>query len=243
MLTLAAWASISLIVIAAVNVLILGGLVYLVFMVRNQFRQLQEQVQPLVGEVRTTLHTVQQTAADIGTRAEHMAARAENLTSDVAMRAEHLAATITQRADEITRDFTRRVEEIASDVSQRTEQVTAQFTDRFDHLVNGWTERFDRISDDLSAKLQNLIDVGDRLVERIAARLDTTTAVVEEAVTKPLVTLAGVRAGISKGLDVWRDLSKRAQGDGSKERAREAEARRLIEEAPPVVGRAGTAGE
>ncbi|NLC56747.1 MAG: apolipoprotein A1/A4/E family protein [Armatimonadetes bacterium] len=253
MLTLAGWASVALIVIAVVNLLLLGGLVYLVFAVRDQIRKLRQQVQPVLNEARSTvamvrqetapvldearstLHKVQQTANQITDRVDAVAARAEQLATDVTQRADYLTSTICNRTDEVTKEFTRRIEQISADVTRHSEQVTAQLTDRVDHISTGATERFDRIADDLSRTVQHMLDLGDHLVERVAARVDTTTAVVEEAVTKPLVSLAGVRAGVSKGLEIWRDLSKRAQGDGKKEAEREAEARRMIEEAPIPV--------
>lgn len=226
MLTLASWASVALITVAIVNLLLLGALVTLVFVVRSQLRKLREQAQPVIDEARSTLDMVKTVTSNMGQRVESISVNAGNLATGVTQRAERLTSDITERVEDITSDFTRSAGQITSDVTLSSEKVAATFTDRFD-----------QVSADLTQKLHRIIGLGDRLASRIAARLDTTTSVMEEAVTRPMITLAGVRAGIGKGLDVWRELSKRAGGDGKKRRREEREtaARRMMEEAPPVV--------
>lgn len=213
MLTLASWASIALIVIALVNLGILGGLVYLIFMVRRQVESVRGHALPIMDEARSTFSTVRNTATQMAQRTETMAAQAE----------------------EIARDFSTRAEQLTSDLSQRFEHVSDELTNRFDNVSSGLTE-----------SAQRLLTVSEQIAERVASRVDTATTVLEDAVTKPLISLASVRAGINKGLEVWREFGKvseeklqeKMRQDQERTKAREEEARRMIERTPPLVTQA-----
>jgi len=105
------------------------------------------------------------------------------------------------------------------------------------------TRRFDEVSRDLTQTMERILDLGEDLAERVAARVDTTTSVVEEAVARPLVTLASVRDGIHKGLEMWREYRSRAEGDGKPTvptPEQEREVRRMIEETPTIVPQSET---
>ena len=209
MTVMSTWAAVSLIVIALVNLGILGGLVYLVFMVRNQTQKKQEQAQPVSSEGPATLHTVQEVASDVSKRVE-----------TISERAEHLATDVTQRA-----------ERVAADVSQRVDNITV-----------GTTQRFDMLTQDFSSRADHMMGLSERLANRLVERVDTTTAVIEEAIARPMIGLASLRAGLTRGLEAWRGYRSRLTEVQTRE-AREAEVRRMIEETTATPAAQAEAGD
>jgi hypothetical protein len=49
----------------------------------------------------------------------------------------------------------------------------------------------------------------EETVEDVSRKVRSTTTVIEDAVTPPLINVASVLAGVSRGLQVWSELSKR----------------------------------
>ena len=158
-------------------------------------------------------------------------------------RAEATFAQSTMLIHERVEAIPARAETLANDMSRRAEQMSADFTQSAERITSGVTSRFDEVSRDLTQKMERILDLGEDLAERVVARVDTTTSVMEEAVARPLVTLASVRDGIQKGLDVWREYRSRAEGDGKPAAPtpeQEKEVRRMIEETPTIVPQAET---
>ena len=73
----------------------------------------------------------------------------------------------------------------------RVEETTVQLQQRVDHVLEKTTA----------------------LVDQISERVDTTTAIAEEAVTEPLIGAASIMAGISRGFRVYTERSSE-KGDG-----------------------------
>jgi hypothetical protein len=73
----------------------------------------------------------------------------------------------------------------------RVEEATAQLQQRVDHVLERTTE----------------------LVDKVSERVDTTTAIAEEAVTEPLIGAASLMAGINRGLRTYSDRAT-MKGDG-----------------------------
>jgi hypothetical protein len=57
------------------------------------------------------------------------------------------------------------------------------------------------------------LDKATELVEQVSERVDTTTAIAEEAVTEPLIGAASLMAGINRGLRAYAERSHE-KGDG-----------------------------
>jgi len=73
----------------------------------------------------------------------------------------------------------------------RVEETTVLLQQRVDHVLEKTTE----------------------LVDQISERVDTTTAIAEEAVTEPLIGAASIMAGLSRGFRVYTERSSE-KGDG-----------------------------
>ena len=75
-------------------------------------------------------------------------------------------------------------------------------------------ERADKVSGEVARRAEHIAQLSDQVAERVAQRVDTTSAIVQEAVASPVINLASVRAGFGKGLAVWQELSKAKGGNG-----------------------------
>ncbi|MDH7569350.1 MAG: DUF948 domain-containing protein [Armatimonadota bacterium] len=77
-------------------------------------------------------------------------------------------------------------------------------------------DRAEKVSGEVVAKAQHIADLSERVAERVAQRVDTTSAIVQEAVCSPAIHLASLRAGVGKGLEVWQELSKTKERNNGK---------------------------
>ena len=81
-----------------------------------------------------------------------------------------------------------------------------QGLEKADPLLNKATETLARVEEttgQLQQRLDLVLDKTTRLVEQVSDRVDTTTAIAEEAVTEPLIGAASLMAGIHRGLRVY----------------------------------------
>lgn len=76
------------------------------------------------------------------------------------------------------------------------------------------SERAEKVSGEVAGKAQHIAELSEQVAERVAQRVDTTSSIVQEAVSGPMINLASVRAGVGKGLEVWQELSKAKGGNG-----------------------------
>ncbi len=65
--------------------------------------------------------------------------------------------------------------------------------------------RVEKIAGEVEGRAQRVLEQTSSLVDSLARRVDTTTAVAEEAISQPLIGAASVVAGIHRGLEVYRE--------------------------------------
>ena len=65
----------------------------------------------------------------------------------------------------------------------------------------------------MQQRVDRILDRTTLLVEQVSERVDTTTAIAEEAVTEPLIGAASLLAGINRGLRTYAEQSTE-RGDG-----------------------------
>jgi hypothetical protein len=65
----------------------------------------------------------------------------------------------------------------------------------------------------IQQKVDHVLAKTTHLVDNVSERLDTTTAIAEEAVTEPLISAASLMAGIQRGLRTYSERSG-MKGDG-----------------------------
>jgi F0F1-type ATP synthase membrane subunit b/b' len=83
-------------------------------------------------------------------------------------------------------------------------------------ILDRATETLGRVEEttvQLQHKVDQVLDKATELVEQVSERVDTTTAIAEEAVTEPLIGAASLMAGINRGLRVYTERSH-DKGDG-----------------------------
>jgi len=74
-----------------------------------------------------------------------------------------------------------------------------------------------RVTVSVGDKADTILTRGEALTENVSHKVETTATVVENAVTKPLINLSSLIAGVSKGVSVYSHGG--ANGHGKEERA------------------------
>lgn len=91
-------------------------------------------------------------------------------------------------------------------INKKVEEALSKATP----LLSKATETLGKV-EETTAKLQGRVDQvlekTTQLVEQVSERVDTTTAIAEEAVTEPLIGAASLMAGIQRGLRVYTERS------------------------------------
>jgi len=75
-------------------------------------------------------------------------------------------------------------------------------------LLNKATETLAKVEEtttQLQQRMDLVLEKTTRLVDQVSERVDTTTAIAEEAVTEPLIGAASLMAGIHRGLRVYNE--------------------------------------
>lgn len=78
-----------------------------------------------------------------------------------------------------------------------------------------------RVTVNVGEKADTILTRGETLTENVSHKVETTATVVENAVTKPLIGLSSLIAGVSKGVDVYTHRS--ANGNGRRTRRSESQ--------------------
>jgi uncharacterized protein YoxC len=65
--------------------------------------------------------------------------------------------------------------------------------------------RVELLTGDLQQRTETILERTAALVERVSQKVDTTTAIAEETISQPLIGAASVMAGISRGLETFRE--------------------------------------
>jgi len=76
------------------------------------------------------------------------------------------------------------------------------------------SERAEKVSSEVASKAGHIAELSEQVAERVAQRVDTTSSIVQEAISGPMINLASVRAGVGKGMEVWQELQKAKGGNG-----------------------------
>ena len=71
------------------------------------------------------------------------------------------------------------------------------------------------IAETVRVRTDEISQAVEETVEDVSHKVKKTTSVIEDAVTPPLIGVASMLAGVSRGLQVWNELSKR--GGNSRE--------------------------
>ncbi|MDO8684620.1 MAG: hypothetical protein Q7N50_14230 [Armatimonadota bacterium] len=75
-------------------------------------------------------------------------------------------------------------------------------------------EKVNGIAETVRTRTEEIAHTVEDTVEDVSGKVKSTTSMLEDAVRPPLVNVASVLAGVSKGLQVWSELSKEKGGDG-----------------------------
>lgn len=65
--------------------------------------------------------------------------------------------------------------------------------------------RVERITGEVQTRTEAVLQQTATLVEKVSRKVDTTTAIAEETISQPLIGAASVMAGISRGLQTYRE--------------------------------------
>jgi uncharacterized protein YoxC len=99
----------------------------------------------------------------------------------------HEVGEVVQRVETMVDRLGSRVEAIA-DTSERT--------------VKDLSQRVEAVVDQVSGRAEAIADTSERTVKDLSHRVQTTGHIMQETVTSPVIGVAGVIAGISRGLSV-----------------------------------------
>lgn len=198
--------NIALMVIAACNALFFLGTAVFAYLLWSEYKKLQTRTLPILSQVEGTLADVRQVTNDVAARVEVVSTRAERLASDFTTRMDTLTSDLSQRVEVVSA----RAEHLAGDFTRQMETLTTDVTQRVDGVTENLSGRVNQVSADLTERVEHALNVSELLADRIAERVDTTTSIIEQAIGRPLVGIAGLRTGILRGLEVWRDLARAA---------------------------------
>ncbi|MCA1594957.1 MAG: hypothetical protein LC772_00795 [Chloroflexi bacterium] len=76
-------------------------------------------------------------------------------------------------------------------------------------------EHVDQTLVSLKDKAESMLDVSEQAVKTVAAKVDTTSSLVEGAVARPAISLSSVMAGINRGLETWRHFQPAPKADST----------------------------
>ncbi|MDO8588872.1 MAG: hypothetical protein Q7T82_17735 [Armatimonadota bacterium] len=65
------------------------------------------------------------------------------------------------------------------------------------------------IAETVRTRTDEISQTVEETVDDVSRKVKTTTSVIEDAVRPPLIGMASMLAGVSKGLQVWTELSKK----------------------------------
>lgn len=97
---------------------------------------------------------------------------------------------------------------LAIAVTKMQQQVT-KLTNKLEPVIAKVSTTLDtvqRITTNVGEKANVILTRGETLTENLSHKVETTSDVVQETVTKPLINLSSLLAGISRGFSVWGSL-------------------------------------
>ena len=82
-----------------------------------------------------------------------------------------------------------------------------ELAEKVDPLAARATEilgRVERLTEEVQRRGEQILDQTATLVENVSRKVDTTTAIAEETISQPLIGAASLVAGISRGVQAYR---------------------------------------
>jgi hypothetical protein len=78
--------------------------------------------------------------------------------------------------------------------------------------ANELVGKLDALASTVEARMTGVLDTAERLVRDVTQKVDTTTSIAEETISQPLIGAASLMAGISRGLDAYREMTEKGEG-------------------------------
>ncbi|MBW3624531.1 MAG: hypothetical protein KY468_14085 [Armatimonadetes bacterium] len=162
-LTLSGWTQGALVVIAVVNVLLLGVLVGAVFGIMKALQKLREQVNPLIERTKPIMDRVPPIMDE--------------------------AKTVVANVNPVINE---QVKPIMGNVQEITVKVSGMVSD-------------------LSQHAHEIAETGEQTVKHLTTRVEAAGDVVTDTVSKPVISVASVIAGVSRAFSVLKNYQKSSQ--------------------------------
>ncbi len=111
---------------------------------------------------------------------------------------------------------------LAIAITKMQQQVT-KLTDKLEPVIGKVSTTLDtvqRITTNVGEKADVILTRGESLTENLSHKVENTADVVQETVTKPLINLSSLLAGVSRGFSVWgamQGIGKKSGGSGKAE--------------------------
>jgi uncharacterized protein YoxC len=70
-------------------------------------------------------------------------------------------------------------------------------------------QRVEETTQKLSGRVDQMLDRAGSVVENVAEKVDTTTAIAEETISQPLIGAASLLAGLSRGLNSYKQAAEK----------------------------------
>jgi len=75
-------------------------------------------------------------------------------------------------------------------------------------------ENVNRIATNVGVRVEDISRTAEDVTRNVAHRVDTTTSLLQEAFSKPVIQVTSLAVGISKGLSVWSRRVRSKGGNG-----------------------------
>jgi uncharacterized protein YoxC len=71
-----------------------------------------------------------------------------------------------------------------------------------------------QVAANVGSRVEGIASTGDTMVRDVTRKVENTTTLLQETISKPLIEISSITAGISKGISVWSRLAKAKGGNG-----------------------------
>lgn len=91
-------------------------------------------------------------------------------------------------------------------VLTKLQQQVTKLTDKIEPVivkVSATLDSVQRVTANVGEKADTILTRGEALTETLSQKVESTAGVVQETVTKPLINLSSLFAGLSKGFSAW----------------------------------------
>ena len=101
--------------------------------------------------------------------------------------------------------FALRLRKSVTTMTNRVQPLIAQATETV-KIVNG-------VAQSVKDHAEAIMDKAEKTVDNVAQKIKTTTSIIQESISPPIITIASFMTGVSRGLEVLSQVRKRG-GDG-----------------------------